>query len=130
MPDIVALTKFDRLPRSQVKYSRQSIFERDKFRCAYCGDRFKKSELTIDHIDPKSRGGIKSWRNSISACSKCNALKANRTPKEAGMPLLFEPTEPSWYQQIKSLSERPNLKPSWKAFLDGFVVAKKSYEEK
>lgn len=124
LPDIIALTKFDRLPRSQVKYSRQSIFQRDKYRCAYCGNKFPSKKLTIDHINPKSRGGIKSWSNSISACVPCNSHKAARTPDEANMPLKFEPSEPSWYQQVLGIADRPDLKPRWAQFLDSFIVKK------
>jgi 5-methylcytosine-specific restriction endonuclease McrA len=122
IPHVVVLTAYDKLPRNQVKYSRESVFQRDKFLCAYCGKKFKKQQLTIDHINPKAYGGTKSWKNTISSCMTCNAKKADRTPEEAHMPLLFEPTEPSWFQQIKDLSEHIYIKEQWKPFIDSFVV--------
>jgi 5-methylcytosine-specific restriction endonuclease McrA len=124
IPHVVVLTAYNRLPRNQVKYSRETLFQRDKYRCAYCGKKFKSSELTIDHINPKSAGGPKSWKNTITACKPCNNIKANRTPAQAQMYLKFEPTEPSWFQQIKTLVERPNIKKEWLQFLSSFIVKK------
>ena len=57
---------------------------RDNYTCQYCG---KKSELTIDHIIPRSRGGKDEWDNVAVACLRCNVSKGARTPKEAGMTL-------------------------------------------
>lgn len=59
-------------------------------RCAYCGGHAE----TVDHIVPRSRGGTLTWDNAVAACTRCNHRKANRTPKEAGMSLLFEPRAP------------------------------------
>lgn len=61
--------------------SMRSIRQRDNFTCAYCG----KKGYTVDHIQPKSRGGQNTWGNLVTACQKCNTMKANRTPQEAGM---------------------------------------------
>lgn len=67
------------------KATRRSILHRDRNRCGYCGDLAN----TIDHIFPRSRGGLDTWDNLISACFACNQRKRNRTPEEAGMPLLW-----------------------------------------
>lgn len=67
---------------------RTRIYMRDKFRCQYCGDKKAASELTLDHILPRSRGGDNSPFNVVSACVSCNQRKGNRTPSEARMPLL------------------------------------------
>ena len=125
IPHVVVLTAYDKLPRNQVKYSRESLFQRDKYTCAYCGDVFKKNKLTIDHINPKSVGGTKSWRNTITACRPCNEFKANRTPDEANMPLLFQPSEPSWFQQIQNMAAKITIKPQWEKYLDSFIVKEK-----
>ena len=71
--------------------SKKSVLVRDKNRCAYCGGH----ATTVDHIFPRSRGGQITWENSVAACVKCNHRKADRTPDEAGMRLLFEPTVPA-----------------------------------
>jgi 5-methylcytosine-specific restriction endonuclease McrA len=70
--------------------SKQGILRRDGHRCAYCDGPAR----TIDHVLPKSRGGPLSWENAVAACASCNHRKANRTPEEAGMRLLFVPRPP------------------------------------
>lgn len=67
---------------------RLRIYMRDKFRCQYCGDKKSASQLTLDHIFPRSRGGDNSPVNIVAACTPCNTRKGNRTPEEARMPLL------------------------------------------
>jgi len=78
--------------------TRRAVFIRDNFTCGYCGKVVKDGEATIDHIIPKSKGGSWSWENLITSCSECNQRKGGRTPKEAGMPLLFKPKRPSSFQ--------------------------------
>jgi 5-methylcytosine-specific restriction endonuclease McrA len=56
--------------------------------------------LTIDHIVPASRGGPLSWMNTVAACRDCNSRKADRTPDEARMPLLFAPFVPSRFEDF------------------------------
>jgi 5-methylcytosine-specific restriction endonuclease McrA len=67
---------------------RTRIYMRDKFRCQYCGVKKTASELTLDHILPRSCGGDNSPMNVVTACVACNNRKGNRTPSEARMPLL------------------------------------------
>jgi 5-methylcytosine-specific restriction endonuclease McrA len=74
--------------REQSGSKRLRIYMRDKFRCQYCGDKKGGTELTLDHIMPRSRGGDNSPVNVVTACVPCNNRKANRTPAEARMPLL------------------------------------------
>lgn len=77
--------------RSQLACTKEGIKRRDK-RCAYCGARPE----TVDHIHPRSRGGLLTWDNAVAACLSCNNRKADRTPAEAGMALLFEPRMPAF----------------------------------
>ena len=74
--------------REQSGMKRLRIYMRDKFRCQYCGDKKSVTQLTLDHIQPRSRGGDNSPLNVVTACMECNNRKANRTPAEARMPLL------------------------------------------
>jgi len=67
---------------------RLRIYMRDKHRCQYCGEKKAATELTLDHILPRSRGGDHSPLNVVTACVPCNSRKGNRTPDEARMPLL------------------------------------------
>ena len=74
--------------REAAGMKRLRIYMRDKFRCQYCGEKKIATELTLDHILPRSRGGDNSPLNIVSACIACNGRKGNRTPEEARMPLL------------------------------------------
>jgi hypothetical protein len=79
--------------RINVKFYRKQVLIRDKFLCVYCGSD-RKSELTIDHVLPKSRGGPTSYTNCVSACRRCNQYKGDKTPDEAGMKLGADPKPP------------------------------------
>jgi 5-methylcytosine-specific restriction endonuclease McrA len=81
---------------TQVKFNRNNVFYRDRYRCQYCGDKFVEKELTFDHVMPKSRGGPTNWINIVTCCHVCNNKKADRTPEEARMPLLKKPVQPKW----------------------------------
>ena len=74
--------------REASSMKRLRIYMRDKFRCQYCGEKKPASELTLDHILPRSRGGDNSPVNVVTACVACNQRKGDRTPAEARMPLL------------------------------------------
>lgn len=76
------------------RLTRHGIWQRDRGICAYCGTRVSPAEATIDHVLPRAWGGLTSWENLVIACRRCNERKADRTPAEARMPLLFEPHTP------------------------------------
>lgn len=118
VPDILVLKEFKYLPKRDVKFTRENVFHRDNHKCAYCGKRFKRDDLTIDHILPKSKGGNNSWKNTISACMKCNNVKADRTPEQAGMPLKYQPTEPKWTDSLSKVKGSPDIRPNWLKFLE------------
>jgi 5-methylcytosine-specific restriction endonuclease McrA len=61
---------------------RSGIFERDDYRCVYCGERFAADDLTIDHVQPRVRGGDHSGGNLVTACRACNTLKGHRRLSE------------------------------------------------
>jgi len=118
IPDILVLRDYKLIPKRDIKFTRENVFHRDNQKCAYCGRKFKMSDLTIDHIVPKSKGGNNSWKNTISSCKSCNNKKADRTPKEAGMRLLFQPTEPRWVDSFSKITKNPNIRPTWLKFLN------------
>jgi 5-methylcytosine-specific restriction endonuclease McrA len=76
------------------------LFRRDRHTCAYCGEVFGDRDLQCEHIQPESRGGAWSWMNLVTACAHCNGRKADRTPEEAGMPLLYLPYVPSRFENF------------------------------
>jgi 5-methylcytosine-specific restriction endonuclease McrA len=91
LPSVIRLRTYRHVPIRLQVVSRRNIILRDGSRCQYCGERLESSELTLDHIIPKSRGGRNSWDNLVAACKKDNHRKADRTPEEAGMKLLHRP---------------------------------------
>lgn len=76
------------------------LFRRDHHICAYCGDEFSPQELTRDHVHPRSRGGSNAWENSVTACKSCNMRKANKTPEESSMQLLYVPYRPCRWEHF------------------------------
>ena len=77
-----------------------SLFARDAHLCLYCGERPARQHLTRDHVLPVSKGGKDVWENVVAACFRCNSRKSNRTPQQAGMPLLAVPYRPSWIEHL------------------------------
>jgi 5-methylcytosine-specific restriction endonuclease McrA len=108
---------YDRMPKKEVKFTRHNIFERDKNTCQYCGKVFDRSELNLDHVVPRDRGGPTSWENIVCSCIACNTRKSNRTPFEAGMNLVRKPKRPKWrpFVQVNFTLHRHD---SWRHFVD------------
>ena len=75
-------------------FNNRNLFRRDLGTCAYCGLHFNDGDLTKDHIVPASRGGLANWMNCVTACTRCNGRKDNRTPEEANMMLKYVPYVP------------------------------------
>jgi 5-methylcytosine-specific restriction endonuclease McrA len=94
VPRIVRLLSYDRVPRNIVKFSRKNVFLRDEHCCQYCQRHFPRNQLSLDHVLPRSRGGVDSWENVVCACLTCNVRKGGRTPQEAGMKLSRTPSRP------------------------------------
>jgi 5-methylcytosine-specific restriction endonuclease McrA len=117
IPEVILLRAFNGFVRHEVRFSRRNIFERDKNTCQYCGRRMPKSDLTMDHVIPRSRGGYDAWENLVLACMNCNVRKANRTPEEARMPLIRKPTKPTWLPQLGTRVPTSQL-ISWQRFVD------------
>jgi len=88
MPSVIRLMEYKYIPIRMQLVSKKNICIRDGYQCQYCGVRKHSSELTLDHVDPRSRGGRNTWENLVAACKACNQRKDDRTPEEAGMPLL------------------------------------------
>jgi 5-methylcytosine-specific restriction endonuclease McrA len=117
VPRIIRLLTYERIPRQKVKFNRKNLFARDGNRCQYCGKKFPTTELSLDHLVPRSRGGRATWDNIVCACLRCNVRKGGRTPREAGMRLIREPVEPKT-SPVLSLKLSHRKYRSWKAFLD------------
>jgi 5-methylcytosine-specific restriction endonuclease McrA len=117
VPEVIILKAFNGFVHHEIRFSRRNIFERDKNTCQYCGRRKAKSDLTLDHVIPRSRGGYDAWENLVLACMTCNVRKASRTPEEARMPLIRRPVKPTWLPQLGARVPTSQL-ISWQRFLD------------
>lgn len=113
-PEIVLLREYAAQPRRKVTFSRRNLLRRDEA-CQYCGHVAGRDEFTIDHVLPRSRGGPTTWENCVLACEPCNRRKADRTPREAGMPLRTEPARPKWKPRF--VVSRRHYRSSWGTFL-------------
>jgi 5-methylcytosine-specific restriction endonuclease McrA len=114
VPEVVALTTYDRMPEASVSFSRRNIFKRDHYTCQYCGAQPGSEELSIDHVVPRSHGGASTWENCVLACITCNKDKADRTPAEAHMKLRAAPVRPAWKPLYAEHGARIK---SWNKFL-------------
>src|SRR5437667_8557490 len=94
VPRVIRLLAYERLPKQTVKFNRRNIFARDNNQCQYCGRKFPTTELSLDHIVPRSKGGQSTWENIVCACVNCNVRKGGRTPKEEHMSLIRKPEKP------------------------------------
>ena len=117
VPKIIRLVVYDKLPKATIKFNRKNIFARDNNRCQYCGKKFPTSELSLDHVIPKTQGGTSNWKNIVCACTNCNKNKGGRRPGEAGMRLICKPAKPKHCPVIQ-LKLGSNKYNSWKQFLN------------
>lgn len=87
VPSVIRLHEFRRIPHQSRALSRKNILLRDRYSCQFCGRVLPASELTLDHVIPRSRGGRTDWDNLVASCHACNNLKGDRLPEEAGLQL-------------------------------------------
>lgn len=118
LPSVLALREYVHLAQKPA-FTRFNVFLRDRFRCQYCGEKYKSNDLTFDHVIPKSRGGRTSWDNIVAACQKCNVRKGSSMPHEAEMYPRIEPGEPTTFQLQEYGRKFPPdfLHSSWGDFL-------------
>jgi 5-methylcytosine-specific restriction endonuclease McrA len=117
-PTVIRLVRFVHVPR---RFRRQVtntfLFARDDYSCQYCGKHRRELKgrqfLTRDHVLPVSRGGDNRWRNVVTACSPCNNRKGNRTPEEAGMPVLSSPGEPNHVHLVWAVRRVTPIQARW-----------------
>jgi len=115
VPEVILLARYGGLGKMTVSFSRRNLYRRDRYTCQYCGAQPGSEELTIDHVVPRSRGGLASWTNCVLACVSCNSRKGGRTPAEARMRLRKEPVEPQWAPHISIPVWQRKL--SWQHFI-------------
>jgi len=117
IPAVIVLRQFDRLPLKEIRFSRQSIFERDRFTCQYCGKCFESRDLNLDHVIPRDKGGKTTWENVVCSCIRCNTRKANKLPAQVGMFPLNEPKRPRWRPFFDPRATGARGPASWSPFI-------------
>ena len=117
IPAVVRLLRAFKRFRKPVKFSRVNIYARDRYSCQYCGHEKKIAELTYDHVVPRAQGGKTEWSNIVTACSDCNAAKANRTPDQAKMKLLSKPCRPEWVPALVISVSRKSVPDAWRDYI-------------
>jgi 5-methylcytosine-specific restriction endonuclease McrA len=117
VPRVIRLMTYEKLPKQTVKFNRRNIFARDHNQCQYCGKKFPTTELSLDHVTPRSQGGQSTWDNIVCACINCNVRKGGRTPKQAHMTLIRKPEKPK-RSPLLNLKLTLSKYQSWKTFLE------------
>lgn len=117
IPSIIVLNYYDKIPRQTIKFTQKSLWERDNFTCQYTGKKVNRTNGNIDHIVPKAQGGKTSWENCVIAHKEINAIKADRTPEQAGLKLLKKPSAPKLMPVSFYIRNREEIE-DWNLFLN------------
>jgi 5-methylcytosine-specific restriction endonuclease McrA len=115
LPTVIRLRSYVKMPYKEICASRWNVLHRDSYTCQYCGERSR--DLTIDHVVPRSRGGLDHWDNVVSACVRCNVKKGDRTPREANMHLRSTPRRP--VNHISFEISKHTAQTDWSKYLIG-----------
>ena len=113
-PVVIRLVTFVKVPRDthRRKITRRAVFARDGWACQYCGSR---SNLTVDHVIPRSKGGPSSWENIVASCAPCNRRKGDLLPAQANMVPRRAPRAP--HPQVFIHVASPTIPAAWQQWL-------------
>lgn len=117
VPRVIMLQFYDKLPKRRLRFSRENIYLRDSSTCQYCGHKFRRADLNIDHVVPLSQGGLTNWENVVCSCIPCNSKKGGRTPEQAGLALKKIPRKPE-YSLFMNISPQPKLFDAWRFYMN------------
>ena len=116
-PRIIVLAIYDKVPRTEVKFTRRNVFSRDGHICQYCSKALPEKLLNLDHVIPRDKGGKTTWENIVTSCIRCNTRKANKLPHEAQMFPLHPPRTPRWRPMFGDMNPA-DFDESWSHFVD------------
>lgn len=117
MPAVVRLiNKIRRSKKQHIKFSRANIYTRDGWKCQYCGKKGKSSDLNLDHVTPRSKGGKTCWENIVTSCIECNNKKKDKSPTQAGMKLRKRPYTPTWLPMF-SIQFKGSIPDQWTSYI-------------
>ena len=117
VPSVIRLLEYRRIPRQTRSLSRKNILIRDRYTCQYCKRIFSATDLTLDHVMPRSRGGNSSWENLVTSCRRCNNRKGNRLPEEADMALVKRPRPFNLHTSRSLMRQLGNHQEAWRKYL-------------
>jgi 5-methylcytosine-specific restriction endonuclease McrA len=118
LPAVMRLKKTSKRNKArQVRFSRTGVYQRDKYRCAYCRNKFKYSELTLDHIVARSKGGLTEWTNVTSACKKCNGDKGDKSCDQWGRWPATDPIIPRSLPESSPVSNLAHVPEEWSGWV-------------
>ncbi|HEV2882398.1 MAG TPA: HNH endonuclease [Pyrinomonadaceae bacterium] len=116
-PSVIRLTEYIHIPFKNRSLSRKNILLRDHSTCQYCAKQLPPSDLTLDHVFPRSRGGESTWDNLVACCKRCNHRKGSRTPEEAGMHLIRHPRGFSLHVSRQIMRYLGRADQTWRKYL-------------
>ena len=117
VPSVIRLLAYRHIPQQTRALSRKNILLRDRNICQFCGKIFPASDLTLDHVVPRSRGGRSSWENLVACCYQCNNHKGDRTPEEAGLQLVRRPRPFTLHTSRQLMRLIGNKDEKWRKYL-------------
>lgn len=114
IPDVVICSSYSNIPRSSPRASKKNIMIRDNFTCQYTGIKYPRRELDIDHVIPRSKGGMNTWQNLVTCHKNINNKKGNKNLKEFGTKLIRKPFKPNG---IDLFLNEHFYNPKWEPFI-------------
>ena len=116
-PAVVRLLRYTRIGRKSPPLCRTNVLARDNFQCQYCLKELTPRDATLDHVKPRSQGGLTTWENIVCSCGTCNRKKGGRTPREARMILHQKPFRPDWLP-VLHIRLQGKIPDPWRMFLE------------
>lgn len=114
VPEVIRLKRMVQIPfRARIPLSNAAVLRRDNHECCYCD---KRKGTTVDHVQPRARGGLHRWENVVAACRHCNGLKADKTLGQLGWEMRFQPFIPTGTMWL--LLGQRETSEAWKPYLD------------
>ena len=117
MPAVIRLRRMPRTHQRSLRFSRANVYQRDGYRCQYCGHKFVVGALSYDHVVPRAAGGQTTWTNIVTACKMCNSRKANHSCDDAGMWPLSTPRCPRSLPMQAPVIDRSSAPQEWLGFV-------------
>lgn len=111
-PSIIRIHRYVKQAIHKIPLTRENIYRRDHFKCVYCGDD-ERETLTLDHVQPRSKGGVDAWNNLVTACRRCNIEKSDLTLQEYGKSIA-EPKKPHFIALLRAAHYIPK---EWEPYL-------------